>query len=212
MTANTAATIEPQSTASRPALPCSMSEACFESPLLPTLSTSAHATPSGYGKSEVVTSARRRGIEYITPRIPPSAQIQNEIQNGNSVHQPIMIRPGSTKIIDESVPAAEATVWTMLFSWTVASRNPRNIAIEITAAGIEVENVSPALSPKYTFAAVNTSVIMMPTMRPRTVSSLRMFAATYVDRWKRRIVGSCQRGERTVTSKDAANQLRVAVP
>ena len=93
-----------------------MSEACLESLLLPILSTSAHATPSGYGKSEVVTSARRRGIEYITPRIPPSAQIQNEIQNGNSVHQPIMIRPGSTKMIDESVPAAEATVWTMLFS------------------------------------------------------------------------------------------------
>ena len=42
------------------------------------------------------------------------------------------------------------------------------MAIEITAAGIEVENVSPALSPKYTFAAVNTSVIMMPMMRPRT--------------------------------------------
>ncbi len=60
--------------------------------------------------------------------------------------------------------------------------------MEITAAGIEVENVSPALSPKYTFAAVNTSVIRMPMIRPRTVSSLRMFAATYVDRWKRRIV------------------------
>ena len=27
-----------------------------------------------------------------------------------------MIRPGNTKMIDESVPAAEATVWTMLFS------------------------------------------------------------------------------------------------
>src|SRR4029078_12244596 len=106
-TANTAATIEPQSTASRPAFPCSMSEACLESLLLPTLSTSAHATPSGYGKSEVGTSARRRGIEYITPRIPPSAQIQNEIQNGNSVHQPIMIRPGSTKMICQSVPAGE---------------------------------------------------------------------------------------------------------
>ena len=33
-----------------------------------------------------------------------------------------MISPGKTKIIDESVPAAEATVWTMLFSWIVASR------------------------------------------------------------------------------------------
>src|SRR4029077_6843279 len=97
----------------------------------------------------------------------------NEIQNGNSVHQPIMIRPGSTKMIDESGPAAEATVRTMLFSSIVASRNARRMAMQITAAGIEVENVSPAFSPKYTFAAVNTNVIMMPMMRPRTVSSLR---------------------------------------
>jgi hypothetical protein len=39
-----------------------------------------------------------------------------------------------------------------------------------------------------TLAAVNTNVIMMPMMRPRTVSSLRMFAAIDLDRWKRRIV------------------------
>lgn len=58
-----------------------------------------------------------------------------------------MISPGSTKIIDESVPAADATVCTMLFSWMVASRKLRRIAIEITAAGIEVENVRAALSP-----------------------------------------------------------------
>ena len=84
-----------------------------------------------------------------------------------------MISPGKTKIIDESVPAAEATVWTILFSWILASRKLRRIAIEITAAGIEVEKVRAALRPAYTFAAVNTSVIMMPMMRPRTVSSLR---------------------------------------
>ena len=84
----------------------------------------------------------------MTPRMPPSAQIRNEIQNGNSVHQPIMIRPGSTKMIDESVPAAEATVWTILFSCTVALRKLRRMAIEITAAGIDVEKVSPALRPK----------------------------------------------------------------
>src|SRR5439155_1293663 len=195
MTANTAATIEPHSTASRPALPCSMSEACFESLLLPTLSTSAHATPSGYGKSEVVTSARRRGIEYITPRIPPSAQIQNEIQNGNSVHQPIMIRPGNTKMIDESVPAAEATVCTMLFSCTVASRKLRSIAIEITAAGIDVEKVRPALRPKYTLAAVNTNVMMIPMIIPRTVSSLRIFAVMFADRRERRIVWNRRKGQ-----------------
>src|SRR5438477_944387 len=118
-TANTAATIDPHNTASSPARPCSMSEACPPtslSGLLPTFSTSAQATPSGYGRSEVVTNARRSGIEYITPRIPPNAQIANEIQNGKPVHQPIMIKPGSTKIIDDNVPAAEATVCTMLFS------------------------------------------------------------------------------------------------
>src|SRR5204863_9213996 len=109
---------------------------------------SAQATPSGYGRSEFVTRARRSGIEYITPRMPPSAQIKNEIQNGNSVHQPIMIKPGRTKMIDDSVPAAEATVCTMLFAWMVAALNPRKIAIEITAAGIDVENVRPAFRPK----------------------------------------------------------------
>lgn len=58
-----------------------------------------------------------------------------------------MISPGNTKIIDESVPAAEATVCTILFSWIVASRKLRRIAIEITAAGIDVEKVSAALRP-----------------------------------------------------------------
>src|SRR6059058_3749629 len=125
-----------------------MSAACLASSLLPTFKTSAHATPSGYGRSELVTRARRSGIEYITPRIPPSAQIRNEIQNGNAVHQPIMIKPGNTKMIDDKVPAADATVCTMLFSCTVASLNARRIAMEMTAAGIEVENVNPALRPK----------------------------------------------------------------
>src|SRR5262245_24228851 len=108
--AKTAETIDPHNTASRPARPCSTSAACSLSPLLPTLSTSAQATPSGYGRSEFVTNARRNGIEYITPRMPPSAQIRNEVQNGNPVHQPIMIKPGKTKMMEESVPAAEATV------------------------------------------------------------------------------------------------------
>src|SRR5204863_8283825 len=143
--AKSAATIDPHTTASSPERLCSTSPAFALSPL-PILSTSAHATPSGYGKSEFVTKARRSGMEYITPRMPPRAQIRNEIQNGNPVHQPIMIKAGKTKMIDDSVPAAEATVCTILFSWTVALRKLRRIAIEITAAGIEVENVSPALS------------------------------------------------------------------
>src|SRR4029077_1302191 len=83
--ANAAETIDPHQTASRPARPCSTLDATSPLPLLPTFKTSAHATPSGYGKSEFVTSARRNGIEYITPRIPPSAQIQKDVQKGKSV-------------------------------------------------------------------------------------------------------------------------------
>src|SRR5204863_8093003 len=147
ITANAAATIDPHNTASRPARPCSMSEACAVSLVLPTFRTSAQATPSGYGRSDVVTNARRSGIEYITPRMPPNAQIAKEIQNGKPVHKQIMIKPGSTKMIDESVPAAEATVCTILFSWIVALRKLRRIAIEMTAAGIDVEKVRAALSP-----------------------------------------------------------------
>src|ERR1043165_1905298 len=145
--AKAAETIDPHKTASKPARPCSTFDATSPLLVLPNFRTSAHATPSGYGKSEVVTRARRSGIEYITPRIPPSAQIQNEVQKGNAVQYPIMIRPGRTKMIDESVPAAEATVWTMLFSWTVAFRKRRRMAIEITAAGMEVEKVIAALRP-----------------------------------------------------------------
>ena len=59
-----------------------------------------------------------------------------------------MTKPGSTKMMQESVPAAEATVCTMLFSWTVASRRLRSMAMEMTAAGMEVEKVRPALRPK----------------------------------------------------------------
>ena len=65
-----------------------------------------------------------------------------------------MTKPGNTKIMADNVPAAEAIVCTMLFSWTEWSWNFRNIAMEITAAGIEVANVNPTFNPKYTFAAV----------------------------------------------------------
>ena len=120
----------------------------------------------------MVTRARRSGIEYITPRMPPSAHTANDVQNGKPVHQPIITRPGRTKINADRVPAAEATVWTILFSWIVAPLKARSTAIEITAAGIEEANVSPAFSPKATFAAVNTTVIKAPRIRPRQVSSL----------------------------------------
>ncbi len=95
-----------------------------------------------------MTSARRSGTLYITPRIPPTAQIPNDSQNGKPVHQPTITKPGNTKITEESVPAAEATVCTMLFSQIVALLNPRRTAIEMTAAGIDEANVKPDFEAK----------------------------------------------------------------
>ena len=51
-------------------------------------------------------------------------------------------------MIADSVPAAEAMVWTILFSWMVESRKAFSTAIEMTAAGIEVAKVMPILRPR----------------------------------------------------------------
>ena len=72
-----------------------------------------------------------------------------------------------------SVPAALATVWTMLFSKMFEDLKSRSIAIEITAAGIDVAKVNPTLSPRYTLAAVKPRVISPPRMIARSVSSGR---------------------------------------
>ncbi len=114
----------------------------------PTRSTSAAATPSGYGRSDVVTSARRNGIVNSTPRTPPLAHTRNDSQKGNPCHQPTITRPGSTKMIADSVPAADATVCTMLFSRIDESFTTLSTAIEITAAGMDEANVSPTLRPR----------------------------------------------------------------
>ena len=70
------------------------------------------------------------------------------IQYGKPCHQPTMTRPGSTKMIADSVPAALATVCTMLFSKMLEDLNSRNTAMEMTAAGIDVAKVSPTFSPR----------------------------------------------------------------
>ena len=44
--------------------------------------------------------------------------------------------------------AAEATVWTMLFSQMVEFLNIRSTAIEITAAGIDDAKVKPTRRPR----------------------------------------------------------------
>ena len=116
---------------------------------MPTFSTSAAATPSGYGRSDWVTSARRSGMVYMTPSTPPAAQTPKVCQNGIlPAHQPTITRPGRTKMMDDRVPAAEATVWTMLFSCKLVVLNIRSTAMEMTAAGMEEAKVSPTFSPR----------------------------------------------------------------
>ena len=47
----------------------------------------------------------------------------------------------------QRVPAAEAWVWTMLFSRMPDPPNRRSNPIESIAAGIEVEKVTPVFNP-----------------------------------------------------------------
>ena len=67
-------------------------------------------------------AAQRDGVHHAEDAAERADR--EDIQKGNPVHQPTMTRPGSTKMIDDSVPAAEATVCTMLFSWIVAVAEP----------------------------------------------------------------------------------------
>ncbi|MCY1522352.1 hypothetical protein D9M68_572010 [compost metagenome] len=83
-----------------------------------------------------------------TPSMPPAAQMDSVCQNGKPCQWPSITRPGSTKMMDDSVPAAEACVCTMLFSRMLAPGNSRSTAIEMTAAGMAEENVSPTLRPR----------------------------------------------------------------
>src|SRR6185312_5228984 len=107
-----------------------------------------------------------------TPRTPPPAHRRKDVQKGKPVHQPMITRLGRMKMTEERVPAAEHTVWTILFSRMFEpEKSPRN-AIEITAAGIEVAMVSPTFNPRYILAAVKGKVSAMPSATPRQVSSL----------------------------------------
>ncbi|MDT4834329.1 hypothetical protein FQZ97_679640 [compost metagenome] len=74
-------------------------------------------------------------------------------------------------MMEDSVPAAEACVCTILFSRMFASLNRRRTDIEITAAGMADENVRPTFSPRKTLEAVKMMVIRAPSRTPRNVSS-----------------------------------------
>jgi hypothetical protein len=148
MIANPADATEPRTIARSPSFDSPVSSVASPRVPAPTLSTSAAATPSGYGRSELVTSARRRGIVKSTPSTPPLRQMRNDCQKGNPVHHPTITSPGRTKMIAERVPAAEATVWTMLFSRIDEFLKALRIAIEITAAGIDEAKVRPTRRPR----------------------------------------------------------------
>ena len=79
--------------------------------------------------------------------------------------------PGMMKMMADSVPAADACVCTMLFSRMFEFLAILRMAIEMTAAGMADEKVSPTLSPRYTFDAVKMTVRIAPRIIPRTVSS-----------------------------------------
>ena len=108
-----------------------------------------------------------------TPNVPPAAQINIVCQNGKSCQYPIINKPGKTKITEESVPAEDACVCTMLFSRILESLKNLSTAIEMTAAGIDDANVIPTFRPRYTLDAVKITVINAPRMIPRKVNSFK---------------------------------------
>ncbi len=61
---------------------------------------------------------------------------------------PTSTRPGTTKMIEERVPMAEAMVWTMLFSCTVLPPSACSGAMEVTAAGNEEAKVRLTRRPR----------------------------------------------------------------
>ena len=87
-------------------------------------------------------------MEKVTPRTPPRMQISTDCQKGKDSHQPIITRPGRTKMMELMAPPTEATVWTVMFSQMVEVRNARRIAIEITAAGMAEAKVRPTSRPR----------------------------------------------------------------
>ena len=73
---------------------------------------------------------------------------------------------------------AEPMVWTMLLSrmeffFMITRITPR----EITAAGIEADTVIPTFSPRYAFAAPNTTARIIPIRIDVTVNSGRTLSA-----------------------------------
>ncbi len=128
--------------------------AALQSAEAPALSTAAQAVPSGYLRipCSFTISARRSGIIMRIPRRPPSTA--TSITRVSSRSKPRMRIAGRvTPMPNASDSPAEPAVCVMLFSRIVASRppsfdQPRNIASEMTATGMDALTVSPTLSTR----------------------------------------------------------------
>ncbi len=80
--------------------------------------------------------------------MPPTKQTAIVCQSGKSRQKPIKMRPGSTRITLQSVPAADACVWTMLFSRMPPEPIALRTLIEMIAAGMEEAKVMPVFRPR----------------------------------------------------------------
>ena len=100
----------------------------------------------GFAGATVEESGARLHINLGRPAT--AAQISAVCQNGKPDHRPSISSAGSTKITDDSVPAAEAWVCTRLFSRMLESLKRYSSAMEITAAGMAEAKVNPTLRPR----------------------------------------------------------------
>src|SRR5262249_45239434 len=120
---------------------------------------------------------------------------------GNPVHQPTITNPGSTKMIADNVPAADATVCTMLFSRIDESLTALRIAIEITAAGMDDANVRPALRPRWRLGAGKSGGVRAPRISARIVSS---FGFMKWRRWRAQYLATVRKASRNTRRRPEA--------
>ncbi len=118
-------------------------------PSSPDLSTSEVACPSGKLSFCFTMSAERKGMVNNTPNTPPHKAIKAVSQKLKDCQYPIRIKAGKVKIAPAAKDSpAEAAVCTALFSRILCFLNKLNMAIEITAAGIDADTVNPANKPR----------------------------------------------------------------
>ena len=88
--------------------------------------------------------------ELLLPEAVALVDVPQELIAANPVEMAHM-QPGvghGTKMIDDMAPAAEATVWTILFSRMLEPEKKLSTAMEMTAAGMDEAKVRPTLRPR----------------------------------------------------------------